>query len=182
MKKVAGLMLVVAMLFGVFGGSGAALAAEEQIPGAGNALVETAPVDSDPGKWRQEARDWKQQVDGKFTKLKALHKETKQLLTELRDKRETFRSLLQEARQNGEKEKLTRLEPLRVDAKALVAATKKLRAGKRELRHELRQAIRQGQFNRAEGILDQIIWHQQVINTNLKQLITITEKTIAILQ
>lgn len=193
MKKVVGLLLVAVMLTGIFGGAGAALAAPDTAgpPEGGPAAVMEQSLPGDgPGfaanggrqDWREKMQAFREQMAGKFKKLKELRQETRQLLGELKERRDTLKPLIAEARENGEKEKLAKLEPIRIDAKAIVEATRKLRAEKRHLWHEFRKAVRNSEWQRAESVFDQILWHKQVINANLKQLIALADKAIAILQ
>jgi len=193
-KKAVGLLLVAVMLTGIFGGAGAALAAPDTAgpPGGGPAAVMEQPLPGDgPGfaanggklqERRAGIKAFRERMAGKFKKLKELRQETRRLLGELKERRDTLKPLIAEARENGEKEKLAKLEPIRIDAKAIVEATRKLRAEKRQLWHEFFQAVRNGEWQRAEAIFDQILWHKQVINANLKQLIALADKAIAILQ
>lgn len=193
MKKAVGLLLVAGMLTGIFGGAGVALAAPGSAgpPEGGPSAVMEQPLPGDgpgfaAGGKKQERRAgmqaFRQQMAGKFEQLKELRQETRQLLGELKERRDTLKPLIAEARENGDKEKLAKLEPIRVDTKAVVEATRKLRAEKRQLWHEFRQAVRNGEWQRAEAVFDQILWHKQVINANLKQLIALADKAIAILQ
>lgn len=193
MKKAVGLLLVAVMLIGIFGGSGAALAAPDTagpLEGGPAAVMEQPLPGDGPGfaanggrqDWREKMQAFREQMAGKFKKLKELRQETSQLLGELKERRDTLKPLIAEARENGEKEKLAKLEPIRIDAKAIVEATRKLRAEKRQLWHEFRKAVRNGEWQRAESVFDQILWHKQVINANLKQLIALADKAIAILQ
>ena len=193
MKKTLGLLLMTLMLTVVFGGAGAALAAPGPAgpPGGGPAAVmeQTLPGDwpefaaNGGGQERQEKMQaFRQQIAGKIEKLKELRQETRRLLIELKERRDTLKPQIAEARENGDRDKLAKLEPLRIDAKAVVEATHKLRAEKRQLWNEFRQAVRNGEWQRAEAVFDQNLWHKQVINANLKQLIALADKAIAILQ
>jgi len=181
------------MLTGIFGGAGAALAAPDSAgpPEGGPAAVMEQPLPGDgPGfaadgklqERRAGMKAFREQMAGKFKKLKELRQETRRLRGELKERRDTLKPLIAEARENGEKEKLAKLKPIRIETKAIVEATRKLRAEKRQLWHEFFQAVRRGEWQRAEAIFDQILWHKQVINANLKQLIVLADKAIAILQ
>ena len=191
MKKAVGVLLVAGMLTGLFG-NGVAMAepVSPGLPMDPNPLIseQVLPTDEsglgmENGQERgKKLKVLKEQMPDKIEKLKELREETRQLAGDLKERRDTLKPLIDQARENGDKETLAKLEPIRVESRALVEATHKLRAEKSQLWQEFGKAVASGELQRAEAIFDQILWHKQAINANLKLLINLADKSIDILQ
>lgn len=189
MKKTLGVLLVLGMLTGVMG-AGSALAATDT-PGAASgeaAIVQDVAgptglqADGSNKELRQKLHGLKQQLAGKFQKLRELRQEGRKLAGELKEQRATLKVLVAEAKENGETEKLAKLEPIRSEARVVVENTKKLRAEKREMWQEFRGAVLRGDFQQVENILDKIISVKQAINGNLEILTGLLDRAIAVLR
>lgn len=175
LRKMVVAMAFCAGLMGLAGGPSPALANTEgpQEPPAAVEMVERADRKMTP-EMREFLQNFRKELNEEREKTKAI-------VEELRQDRAKLHELVKEARQNGEKEKLELLEPLKVEAKAIVEATRELREQKRQAWEDLRDSIRDRDVERAKLQCAKILELKKLINYNLNQLDAVLDRSIAIL-